>query len=227
MNSHILELTLRLIVAATLGAIIGFEREFRAKEAGYRTHALVALGSALFMVVSQYGLNPNLPASANEHISWDASRIAASVVSGIGFIGAGTIMFQKHVVRGLTTAAGIWATGAIGLACGAGMYWISVIATALTLTTLELLSLLFKKYGLHSSIITFTTKDLNLNKEITEQLSKQKYMVVNYFMEHHKYENIEIYKITLTIKSRRIESDNSILQLLQSYPGITIESVEN
>lgn len=227
MNGHILELTLRLIVAATLGAIIGLEREFRAKEAGYRTHALVALGSALFMVVSQYGLNLNLPTSSTEHISWDASRIAASVVSGIGFIGAGTIMFQKHVVRGLTTAAGIWATGAIGLACGAGMYWISVIATALTLTTLELLSLLFKKYGLHSSIITFTTKDLNLNKEITEQLSKQKYMVVNYSMEHHKYENIEIYKITLTIKSRRIESDNSILQLLQSYPGITIESVEN
>ena len=193
MNSHILELTLRLIVAATLGAIIGLEREFRAKEAGYRTHALVALGSALFLVVSQYGLNLNLPTRSTEHISWDASRIAASVVSGIGFIGAGTIMFQKYVVRGLTTAAGIWATGAIGLACGAGMYWISVIATALTLTTLELLSLLFKKYGLHSSIVTFTTKNLNLNKDIIEQLSRLKYIVVNYSMEHHKYENIEVY----------------------------------
>ena len=214
MNSHILELTLRLIVAAT-------------KEAGYRTHALVALGSALFMVVSQYGLNLNLPTSSTEHISWDASRIAASVVSGIGFIGAGTIMFQKYVVRGLTTAAGVWVTAAIGLTCGAGMYWISVIATALTLTTLELLSLLFKKYGLHSSIVTFTTKNLNLNKDIIEQLSRLKYIVVNYSMEHHKYENIEVYKITLTIKSKKMESDNSILELLQSFPEITIESVEN
>lgn len=223
----ILDLTLRLLTATTIGAIIGLEREFRAKEAGYRTHALVALGSALFMIVSQYGLNSNLPGNGVGHISWDASRIAASVVSGIGFIGAGTIMFQKHVVRGLTTAAGIWATGAIGLACGAGMYKISLIAALLTLATLELLSLLFKKYGLHSSIITFTTKELEIGKKIIDELTEQKYMVVNYSMEHRKYESVEIYKISMTIKGRKIEGDNSLLQILQSHPSITIESVEN
>lgn len=227
MDERVLELTLRLITAAIIGALIGLEREFRAKEAGYRTHALVALGSALFMVISQYGLNGSLPGSGPGHISWDASRIAASVVSGIGFIGAGTIMFQKHVVRGLTTAAGIWATGAIGLACGAGMYWISIISAILTLATLELLSILFKKYGLHSSIITFTTKKLESGKRIIDDLTAQKYMVVNYTMEHHKYESVEIYKISMTIKGRKIEGDNAILQILQSYPEITIESVEN
>ncbi len=227
MTTMILDLTLRLITAAAIGAIIGLEREFRAKEAGYRTHALVALGSALFMIVSQYGLNSNLPGSDIGHISWDASRIAASVVSGIGFIGAGTIMFQKHVVRGLTTAAGIWATGAIGLACGAGIYQIALIAAALTLATLELLSLLFRKYGLHSSIITFTTKEPKVGKEIIDKLTKQKYMIVNYNMEHRRYESIDIYTITMTIKGRKLQGDNSLLLTLQSHPEITIETIEN
>lgn len=219
------ELTLRLVTATLLGAAIGLEREFRAKEAGYRTHALVALGSALFMVVSQYGLNSNLPGS--ERISWDASRIAASVVSGIGFIGAGTIMFQKHVVRGLTTAAGIWSTGAIGLASGAGMYWVSVISTLLTLATLELLSLFFKKYGLHSTNITFSTKDNEVVKLITDELTAKKFLIINYETEHRRYENIDIYKISITIKSHKMQMDNTIIQILQSHKEITIDSVEN
>lgn len=223
----ILELTLRLITATILGSIIGLEREFRAKEAGYRTHALVALGSALFMIVSQYGLNESLPGSHLGHITWDASRIAASVVTGIGFIGAGTIMFQKHIVRGLTTAAGIWATGAIGLVCGAGMYWIAIIASILTLATLELLSLLFKKYGLHSTSLVFTTKDANIGKIIIDELTKEKYIITNYEVEHRHYENVEIYKISMTIKSYKMQMDNSIIQILQSHNEIVIESVEN
>lgn len=109
----ILEITLRLFVALILGGIIGIEREYRSKEAGFRTHFLVALGSALFCIVSQYGFGFDLK---------DSSRVAAQVVSGIGFLGAGTIIFQKNVVRGLTTAAGLWVTAAIGLTCGTGMY---------------------------------------------------------------------------------------------------------
>ena len=108
----ILEITLRLFVALLLGGVIGIEREYRSKEAGFRTHFLVALGSALFCVVSQYGFGFDLK---------DSSRVAAQVVSGIGFLGAGTIIFQKNVVRGLTTAAGLWVTAAIGLACGTGV----------------------------------------------------------------------------------------------------------
>ena len=102
---------LRLLVAGLLGGAIGFEREFRAKEAGVRTHFIVALGSALFMIISQYAFSGQ----------YDHSRVAAQVVSGIGFIGAGVIIFQKNVVRGITTAAGLWVAAAIGLACGAGM----------------------------------------------------------------------------------------------------------
>ena len=108
-------------MAGALVTVIGLDREYRAKEAGYRTHFLVSLGSALIMIVSQYGF---MEVVKMEGIDLDPSRVAAQVVSGIGFIGAGTIIFQKQIVRGLTTAAGIWATSGIGLAIGAGMYWL-------------------------------------------------------------------------------------------------------
>ena len=108
---------LRLFVAGILGAVVGLDREYRAKEAGYRTHFLVSLGSALIMVVSQYGFQDVI---LENSVSLDPSRVAAQVVSGIGFIGAGTIIIQKQFVRGLTTAAGIWATAGIGLAACTG-----------------------------------------------------------------------------------------------------------
>lgn len=131
-----LEFILRLLCAALLGGLIGLEREYRSKEAGFRTHFLVALGSALFMIVSAYGFSDVV---FTEGTRIDVSRIAAQVVSGIGFIGAGTIIFQKseNVVRGLTTAAGLWVTAAIGLACGGGMYALASIATLLVLLGLE------------------------------------------------------------------------------------------
>ena len=107
------EFILRLALAGLLGGIIGIDREYRAKEAGLRTHFLVSLGSALIMIVSQWGFHDILK---YEHVGLDPSRVAAQVVSGIGFIGAGTIILQKQFVRGLTTAAGLWATAGIGLA---------------------------------------------------------------------------------------------------------------
>ena len=100
----IIDFIIRLFVAAILGTIIGLEREYRAKEAGYRTHFLVSLGSALIMIVSQHGFSEIL---GQPGIGLDPSRIAAQVVTGIGFIGAGTIILNKQIVRGLTTAAGI------------------------------------------------------------------------------------------------------------------------
>ena len=131
-----MDFVIRLLVTGILGTIIGLDREYRAKEAGYRTHFLVSLGSALIMIVSQYGFQEIIKESS---VTLDPSRVAAQVVSGIGFIGAGTIIFQKQIVRGLTTAAGIWTTAGIGLAVGAGMYTIGIAATVLTLVGLELL----------------------------------------------------------------------------------------
>ncbi|MBQ4022674.1 MAG: MgtC/SapB family protein [Prevotella sp.] len=141
-----LNFILRIFVAAILGGFIGLEREYREKAAGFRTHFLVALGSALFMIVSAYGFEGALVTP--EH-RLDVSRIAAQVVSGIGFIGAGTIIFQKNAVRGLTTAAGVWVTAAIGLACGAGMYELATAATVLVLFGLEAFNFVLHKFDKH------------------------------------------------------------------------------
>lgn len=142
------EFILRIFVAALLGGAIGLEREYRAKEAGLRTHFLVALGSAVFMIVSAYGFDGVM--NTPEH-HWDVSRVAAQVVSGIGFIGAGTIIFHKseNVVRGLTTAAGLWVTAAIGLACGGGMYVLSIASTVLVLVGLEAFNFVLRKIDKH------------------------------------------------------------------------------
>ena len=131
------DLILRLLIAGLLGGLMGFEREMRAKEAGVRTHFIVALGSALFMLISQYAFAGR----------FDASRVAAQVVSGIGFIGAGVIIFQKNAVRGVTTAAGLWVAAAVGLACGAGMYIVAGTATILTIACLEMMHLITRRWG--------------------------------------------------------------------------------
>ena len=128
---------LRIFIAGLLGGLIGFEREFRAKEAGVRTHFIVALGSALFMIISQYAFTGQ----------FDHARVAAQVVSGIGFIGAGVIIFQKNVVRGITTAAGLWVAAAIGLACGAGMYALATAAMLMTIICLETMHFVTRNYG--------------------------------------------------------------------------------
>ena len=133
---------LRITVAAILGGAIGLAREYREKAAGFRTHFLVALGSALFMIISVYGFDGGLT-SANHRL--DVSRVAAQVVSGIGFIGAGSIVFQKNMVVGLTTAAGVWVTAAIGLACGSGMYLLSTAATVLVLIGFEAFNLFLRR----------------------------------------------------------------------------------
>ena len=153
---------LRLFIAGLLGGLIGFEREFRAKEAGLRTHFLVALGSALFMLISQYAFTGR----------FDAARVAAQVVSGIGFIGAGVIIFQKNVVRGVTTAAGLWVAGAIGLACGAGMYAIAAAATLMTVVCLETMHLITRHYGEKSLTLTISPISSDALSGILDQLRK-------------------------------------------------------
>ena len=121
---------LGLVTAVVCGALIGVERTFRQKEAGIRTHIIVALGSALIMIVSKYGFFDIVGLA--DHVNLDGSRLAAQVVTGISFLGAGIIVF-KGTVKGLTTAAGVWTTAGIGLAAGAGMYGIAVYATLILL----------------------------------------------------------------------------------------------
>ena len=126
---------LRVSIAAGLGGAVGFERELREREAGLRTHLVVCVGSALFTLVSAYGFHDFL-VNGGSVVRADPTRIAAQIVSGIGFLGAGAIIRQGLSVRGLTTAATLWLVAAIGMACGAGYYDAAIIATGIALVTL-------------------------------------------------------------------------------------------
>lgn len=119
---------LKLVVAGACGAVIGYERKHRLKEAGIRTHMLVALGAALIMIVSKYGFSDVLSEGLTV---LDPSRVAAQIVSGIGFLGAGMIFIKKQSINGLTTAAGIWTTAGIGMAIGSDLYFAGIAATVL------------------------------------------------------------------------------------------------
>ena len=127
------DVTLRLAAAAALGSFVGFERERLLWAAGIRTHMLVSVGACLLMIVSAYGFEHAL---LTPHVVLDPSRIAAQVVTGIGFLGAGSILLRGQVVRGLTTAASIWTVAAIGLACGGGLFFAAIISTGMILAIL-------------------------------------------------------------------------------------------
>jgi putative Mg2+ transporter-C (MgtC) family protein len=129
------EVALRLFVAAALTGAVGLERELRERAAGLRTHIMVGVGSALFTIVSAYGFNAFLQSGANV-VRADPSRIAAQIVTGIGFLGAGAILRQGLSIRGLTTAAGLWVAAAIGMAVGAGYYSAALIGTGVVLVSL-------------------------------------------------------------------------------------------
>jgi putative Mg2+ transporter-C (MgtC) family protein len=126
------EIAVRLVLAAALGSFIGFERERLMWAAGIRTHMVVCVVACLVMIVSAYGFQGVL----NDHVILDPSRVAAQVVSGIGFLGAGSILLRGSVVRGLTTAASIWTVAAIGLAIGGGLYFAGIASTAIILIIL-------------------------------------------------------------------------------------------
>jgi putative Mg2+ transporter-C (MgtC) family protein len=127
------DLAIRLMMAAGLGSLIGAERERLAWSAGLRTHMLVCVGACLFMIVSAFGFADIIN---SYHVILDPSRIAAQVVSGIGFLGAGSILLRGDVVKGLTTAASLWTVAAIGLAVGSGLYFAALIATIIILIIL-------------------------------------------------------------------------------------------
>ena len=201
MNIITYEFVLRLFVAAMLGGVIGLEREYRAKEAGFRTHFLVALGSGLFMILSQFGFDNVL--SNYEQVSLDPSRIASQVVTGIGFIGAGTIIFQKHVVRGLTTAAGLWVTSAIGMTAGAGMYVLSIATTVLVLLCLEALYFILQHFGTRNITVTFSTPKEESIQLVLQRLRAKEVIIDSYEMKRKDTSSGYYYVVTMEMKFKR------------------------
>ncbi len=220
------EYILRIVVAALLGGAIGLEREYRAKGAGFRTHFLVALGSALLMVLSQYGFMDLLRENGSLSIRLDPSRIAAQVVSGIGFIGAGTIIFQKHVVKGLTTAAGIWVVGAIGMGCGAGMYVLSIATTILVLFGLESMNFLLAKFGVRSIVVKFTSESLDDINAVIERLRRLHIELDSYKMEDKHTSTGVLYNVDMELKVMRKKFKRRLLDILKEFDGVTVEEIE-
>ena len=217
------EFILRLFLAGIMGAVIGLDREYRAKEAGYRTHFLVSLGSALIMIVSQHGFGEILD---TPNVNLDPSRIASQVVTGIGFIGAGTIILHKQIVRGLTTAAGIWATSGIGLAIGAGMYTLGISATILTLIGLEVLSFLFKSVGMKSSAVEFSTENKETLNQLVKKFNSKDFMIVSFQMDERRVSEAISYHVTMVIKSKKNNNEGTLLAQLQDFEGVTIHRIE-
>lgn len=218
MDSHLLDMSLRLVVAMVLGGIIGLERDYRAKDAGFRTHFLVAVGSALFTLLSMYGFAEGVR---------DTSRVAAQVVSGIGFLGAGLIVFQKNVVHGLTTAAGLWVTAAVGMACGTGQYYLAVFVTALMLVGLELLGHLVPKLGGMTNVrLTFSSVSKETVSKALENIRNDVADVVSFEMKNRHSSHGDLYDVQIEVRMRRKQRHDALLNYLHDFDDVTIFSEE-
>ena len=203
---------LRLVLSGVLGGLIGAEREYRGKVAGTRTHLLVALGSALMLLVSRYGFEGQ----------GDPGRIAAQIVSGIGFIGAGTIIFHKRMIRGLTTAAGLWTASGIGMAVGGGLYIIAAAATLLTLVGLEVLRFGLTQCGMtnRSAKVAFTVRD---QAELKEAIHRLK--VLGCRVSRCSTSSVKGAWLRVVMEIRyheKVENDGRLLSELASHPDLRL-----
>ena len=205
-----LDFVIRLLVASLVGAVIGFERKYRAKGAGIGTHVLVAIGAALFMIVSQHGFD-GAP-------RFDAARVAAGVVSGIGFLGGGIILKQQNRVSGLTTAAGLWVTAAMGLAVGSGMYILGAASVLIVLLWADITHLLTRKVGKRQVTISLTSNDKTALKDALQSLGKG---VETFSLSKHD----TVYKVLAVLNVRNKEY-NQLIEKLSSFPEVELESLE-
>lgn len=224
MTSLTTECLLRIAAAAVLGGLIGLEREYRAKDAGMRTHFLVALGSALFMIVSQYGFRDVL--AAYEKVNLDPSRIASQVVTGIGFVGAGLIIFQRSVIRGLTTAAGLWVTAAIGLTCGAGLYALAAATTALVLLCLEALHTLLRRFGTRYMTVTLASASKKSILSMTGRINKESIEVFAFNITEQGTGGDKTYIAKVEMKVKRKMYDEWMDGLLKEHNDVELVSIE-
>lgn len=197
----------RIVLAGLCGLVIGMERKNRAKEAGVRTHFVVACGAALMMVVSKYAFFDVIGEGmyGNVEVRLDPSRIASTIASGIGFLGAGMIFVQKNTITGLTTAAGIWATSGVGMAIGAGMYLIGVAATIVILIAQLVLHLNFRRNkNINVKILSIRdVSEKNFQRTISEKLIEKDITILNVSVVKTNEENEKTYVF-------KIELPNSI-----------------
>lgn len=214
------ELILRVVIGGLLGGLVGFERGKRAKDAGFRTHFLVALGSTLLAVISGYGYGE--VSKIFPGIGYDASRIAAQIVSGIGFIGAGLIIFNKNVVHGLTTAAGLWVTAAIGIACGVGRYELAAIATVMVLITLELSVLIEQRQNKRQLSINLASKDKEKITRLVEGLKADGVHLRNYDLKVADDGKGKFYSADIELTTKHDGYEERVWSLMEGMEGTVV-----
>ncbi len=215
-----LDLAVRLVIAAALGAVVGAEREIHGHPAGIRTHMLVALGSALFTVMSIHGFS----GVGGNTAPVDPTRIAAQIVSGIGFLGAGAILKDGVIIRGLTTAASLWATSAVGLAAGAGEHLLAVVGGVIILTSLWPINALAER--LHGTDLPELQLRLTLQKiealgDISTALSEAKIDIAALQTQRLGREG---YRADLSIRGRSNTALASALEAISKIEGVDIIS---
>jgi putative Mg2+ transporter-C (MgtC) family protein len=217
------ELLLRLLVAAILGGLIGAEREHHGRSAGFRTQMLVALGSALAMVVSlHFGQVYGDRSPAASAIRVDPARVAYSVMAGIGFLGAGAIIRYGTGVRGLTTAASLWCTAAVGLACGFGMYALAVIATAIVIFALMVLSRLdhyIPSRWYKTVTVSLPSTGADNVSRLSEIIAKRGARVLNVQYSSRSETKSETITFNVVMPARTKPSD--LMDLVQDVPEVT------
>ncbi len=201
----------RILLAGICGALIGFERKNRSKEAGIRTHFVVACGAALMMVVSKYAFFDLIQGGmfGDVEVRLDPSRVASTIASGIGFLGAGMIFVHKNTITGLTTAAGIWATSGVGMAIGAGMYVLGIGGAVIILVAQYLLHIDFHR-SRKSGIRTLAVKDVTENgyqQYILEKFKEYSITVLNVSVEKPGTESIRNYVFKLEIPDNVTEDE--------------------
>ena len=211
------DLIIRILVGGALGGIIGLEREKRAKEAGFRTHFLVAVGSTLISVISAFGYDK--VADIIPIARYDPSRLAAQIVSGIGFIGAGLIIFQKNVIHGLTTAAGLWVTAAIGIACGVGHYDLAIVTTIMVLIALELVMVIDRKLNKRQLTITMKASDKEKISQFVQSVKADGAVLRAYDLEVLDEGDGKIYKADIELSTKRIDYEERVWDLLEGMEG--------
>lgn len=217
-NIH--DIVLRIVLAGILAGAIGLERELRSKEAGLRTHFLVGVGSALIMIVSQYGFADVL---RYNNISLDPSRIAAQVVSGIGFLGAGTIMVtSKNQIRGLTTAAGLWASACMGLAIGVGFYKLAIIGNLCIFAVIAILNKFDRKvYGKSRQIDAYVEfEDSHVLSEIVAYARERDYTIRNIQVIKNKAVDITKIGAILSLKTKDKVDHSLVIADLSELIGV-------
>ncbi|MDF2962181.1 MAG: magnesium transporter MgtC [Paenibacillus sp.] len=218
-------ITLRLALAVLMGGLIGFEREWSNHAAGLRTHILVCLGSTLIMLLSVYGFSDF---AKLENVRLDPARLAAQVISGIGFLGAGTILFTGKAITGLTTAASLWVVAAIGLTIGAGFYYASALACVFALLSLWVLNVVEKKYfnaKKPRELIIKADESPGLLTKVSATLTKKGHDIQKLLLEESGNQD-GVMVITISIRMGRGSSLAALIDDLQQLSGVHSISCE-